>query len=116
MNTPSDPKTRLDEILAALARQPLPKSAPNFGADVWREIKRRRVEPEDDWVITLFNSLRRPTLAIPAFAFAIVVGTFVGAVGATKSNIDIPLARQSLYLEVFEPNASGLPAALVNRR
>ncbi len=116
MNIPGDHDTRLDEGLTALARQPVPECPLNLSAIVWREIRRRRAEPADDWVTTLFEFFRRPTLAIPAFAFAIALGTLVGAMGATRSSTDIRLARQSLHLEVFEPNASGLSAVFASQR
>lgn len=116
MNASRYPETRLDECLAAIARQPVPATPPNIRADIWREIRRRATEPVDDLVATLFGFFRRPSLAIAGFAFAIALGTFFGALGATITTSDIYMARQSLHLEVFAPDVSGLPAALAGHR
>ncbi len=116
MNIPRDPTTQLDERLAILARQPIPESPANLGADVWREIRRHQTGSAASWVTVLLDLFHRPFIAITAFAFTIALGTFFGAIGARHTTSDIYMARQSLHLEVFAPDASGLPAAFAGHR
>lgn len=116
MKPPRDPTTRLDECLAALARQPIPETPASLGAQVWREIRRHPTGPAANWVAALVDLFGRPSLAVPAFAVTIALGIFVGASSATSSTVDIRMAQRSLHLDVFASNAGGLPAALASHR
>ena len=116
MTAPPDPHQRLDELIKALADRTIPKLPANLVENVWREIRGRRGHPSESWVAALFDLLRRPGLAICGFMVAGALGSLFGALSVGHRTMDTRMAQQSLHLDVFAPNAPGLPVDLISRR
>lgn len=100
---------QFDALLSAYAKQPLPDANVST-AEIWREIDRRR--SQSVWirmfsVLDLRELFAEPRLAMAALAFAAIVGA-VPAVIVSQADSELRLARQSIHLEVFAPDAKGL--------
>lgn len=116
MSASPDPHQRLDELIKTLADRTIPELPAHLAANVWREIRGRRGDPSESWMAALFELLRRPAFAIGGFIVAGALGSLFGALSVGHRSMDTRMAQQSLHLDVFAPNAPGLPVALISRR
>ena len=104
----SDP---LDQLLGMLAKEPLPPSPPNLEANVLRTV---RLEAADRRPFAWPEWLSLPRFGTATAAVALLLGLLVGS-GAREARIDFAQAatRQVLALDVFGPDAAGLPHRLL---
>lgn len=102
---------RLENMLAAYAKQPCPTSSEPSNAAIWREIELRR-RKESFWshmfTVPGWRELfAEPRLAVAAVAFAIMVGV-VPAMAFNRVENERRLARQSIHFDVFSAEAGAL--------
>lgn len=93
----------LDSILAAYAKQPLPKLRSPSRSEIWSAIEQRR--KQSSWTrifstLDLRDLFSEPRMAVAALAFAALVGIVPAAVIGRTQN-ERRLARQSMHFEVF---------------
>jgi len=93
----------LDSILAAYAKQPLPKFRGPSRAKIWGAIEERRAQ--SSWTrifstLDLRDLFSEPRMAVAALAFAVLVGMVPAAAVGHVQN-ERRLARQSIHFEVF---------------
>lgn len=103
---------KLDELLAALGRKPMPACPPDLESSVWRAIRFRKVVPRDSAAVLdyLADMIWQAKVLACSALTAVTVGALI-AVSLQATEPD-PTAG-ALGLRVFSADAPALPSTLL---
>lgn len=100
----------IDELLRRVASGAIPALPDNFEQSVWRRVRWKKAEEATPgWLDLMVTAIFQPKLALPVFAFSLLIGASLSVLDATR-----PDAAESLGLQVFSFHAPALPSTLIS--